>query len=240
MCRPTGYWGAQTQRSLENFAIGATCSSGRPVIRALGLLKKAAALANSELGVLRRRARAPIAAAADEVHRGELDGHFPLVVFQTGSGTQSNMNANEVIANRAIEILGGALGAKSPVHPNDHVNMGQSSNDTFPTAMHIAAVERSTERLLPAVEALRGTLEAKARRVRRRRQDRADAPAGRDADDARPGDRWLGRADRRRHAGASGRARDGLLELALGGTAVGTGLNAHPQFGPVRPRTCRR
>ena len=157
------YWGAQTQRSVEHFDIGRdTFVWGRPVVRGLGLLKKSAALANSDLGLLDVEVSRAIVQAADEVARGELDDHFPLVVFQTGSGTQSNMNANEVIANRAIEILGGELGSKSPVHPNDDVNKSQSSNDTFPTAVHVAVVLELAERLHPAVDGLVAALEAKA------------------------------------------------------------------------------
>src|SRR3954451_23049480 len=147
------YWGAQTQRSLEHFDIGRdTFVWGRAVIRGLGLLKKSAALANSDLGLLDVERSEAIVQAADEVARGELDDHFPLVVFQTGSGTQSNMNANEVIANRAIELLGGELGSKTPVHPNDHVNRSQSSNDTFPTAVHVAVVLELNERLYGAIK----------------------------------------------------------------------------------------
>ncbi|MBM4058457.1 MAG: class II fumarate hydratase, partial [Planctomycetes bacterium] len=150
------YWGAQTERSRENFRIGVDRFRwGRPVIRALGVLKKAAALANGELGQLPTATVNLIVRAADEVIAGKLDDHFPLVVFQTGSGTQSNMNANEVISNRAIEMAGGTMGSKKPVHPNDDVNRGQSSNDTFPTAMHVAAVEVIHGRLLPAVRQLR-------------------------------------------------------------------------------------
>ena len=142
------YWGAQTERSRDNFKVGVDRFQwGRAIKRALGILKKSAALANADLGQLSQDTASLIRQAADEVIQGKLDDHFPLVVFQTGSGTQSNMNANEVIANRAIEIAGGTLGSKSPVHPNDDVNRGQSSNDTFPTAMHIAAVEVTTDRL---------------------------------------------------------------------------------------------
>ena len=150
------YWGAQTERSRDNFKIGVERFQwGRAVKRALGILKKSAALANGELGQLPADKVQLIAQAADEVIAGTLDDHFPLVVFQTGSGTQSNMNSNEVISNRAIEIAGGEMGTKQPVHPNDDVNRGQSSNDTFPTAMHIAAVEVIHDRLLPAVRELR-------------------------------------------------------------------------------------
>jgi len=144
------YWGAQTQRSRENFKIG-TERMPLPLIRAYGILKRAAAEANMEMGELDKKIGKAIVAAADEVIQGKLDDHFPLVVWQTGSGTQTNMNANEVISNRAIEMLGGEMGSKKPVHPNDHVNRSQSSNDTFPTAMHIAAVLEINERLLPAL-----------------------------------------------------------------------------------------
>src|SRR5215218_328081 len=149
------YWGAQTQRSIGNFPIGRDRFVwGRSIIEGLGILKSAAAEANAELGELDPELATTIRAAADEVANGALDDHFPLVVFQTGSGTQSNMNANEVISNRAIEMLGGELGSKSPVHPNDHVNRSQSSNDTFPTAVHVAVVLELAERLYPAVDAL--------------------------------------------------------------------------------------
>ena len=229
------YWGAQTQRSLEHFDIGRdTFVWGRPVIRGLGLLKKAAALANADLGLLDVELASAIERAADEVARGELDDHFPLVVFQTGSGTQSNMNANEVIANRAIELLGGELGSKSPVHPNDDVNKSQSSNDTFPTAVHVAVVLELAERLHPAVDTLVAALEAKAGRARRRRQGRPHPPPGRDAGDARPGDRGVGRpgarragrravrrqpgpgARHRRHRGRDRAQRTGRLRAARG------------------------
>ena len=159
------YWGAQTQRSLHNFEIGRdTFVWGRDMIRALGTLKKSAALANKELGELPGDVADLIVQAADEVIAGKLDDEFPLVVFQTGSGTQSNMNTNEVISNRAIELAGGERGSKKPVHPNDHVNRGQSSNDTFPTAMHIAVVCALNERLYPAVQQLRDTLDEKAKK----------------------------------------------------------------------------
>ncbi len=157
------YWGAQTQRSLQNFDIGRpTFVWGRPMIKALGVLKKSAAQANADLGELPRDIADLIVQAGDEVIDGKLDEDFPLVVFQTGSGTQSNMNSNEVISNRAIEIAGGEMGTKKPVHPNDHVNRGQSSNDTFPTAMHIAVVTQINEKLYPDVAKLRDTLAAKA------------------------------------------------------------------------------
>src|SRR4249919_1787734 len=155
------YWGAQTERSLHHFSIGAE-HFPRPMIRALGILKKAAALANGDLGMLSRSSVDLIVKAADEVIDGKLDDHFPLFVWQTGSGTQTNMNTNEVISNRAIELAGGTLGSKSPIHPNDHVNMSQSSNDTFPTAMHIAGATVFVERLLPRVRELRDALAAKS------------------------------------------------------------------------------
>ena len=157
------YWGAQTERSLHNFDIGReTFVWGRPMIKALGILKKSAALANAELGELPADIAELIAKAGDEVIAGDLDAEFPLVVFQTGSGTQSNMNSNEVISNRAIELAGGERGSKTPVHPNDHVNRGQSSNDTFPTAMHIAVVNELAA-MYPRVQQLRDTLDAKAK-----------------------------------------------------------------------------
>ncbi|HET7761050.1 MAG TPA: class II fumarate hydratase, partial [Phycicoccus sp.] len=204
---------------------------GRPVIRGLGLLKKAAAQANADLGLLPDDVARAVVQAADEVARGELDDHFPLVVFQTGSGTQSNMNANEVVANRAIEILGGALGSKDPVHPNDHVNRSQSSNDTFPTAVHVAVALELAERLHPAVDALVAALDAKA-------EDLGDVvKVGRThLQDATPVTlrqeigAWAGQLREAqedvRHAGQR------VLALAIGGTAVGTGLNAPAEFGP--------
>ena len=227
------HWGAQTERSLHNFEIGrSTFVWNRPMIRALGVLKKSAALANGELGELPADIAALVAQAADEVIAGDLDDDFPLVVFQTGSGTQSNMNANEVISNRAIEIAGGEMGTKSPVHPNDHVNRGQSSNDTFPTAMHIAVVEQLNNKLYPDVAKLRDTLDAKAKEFkdivmvgRTHLQDATPILLGQvisgwvaQIDFALDGVRY-----------ADSRAR----ELAIGGTAVGTGLNSHPDFGPL-------
>jgi fumarate hydratase, class II len=225
------YWGAQTERSRDNFKIGVERFVwGRPVIRALGILKKAAALANGELGQLPDDTVRLITAAADEVIAGRLDDHFPLVVFQTGSGTQSNMNANEVISNRAIELAGGVMGSKQPVHPNDDVNRGQSSNDTFPTAMHIAAVEVIHGRLLPAVRSLREVfyeLEVQYRDLvkigRTHLQDATPITLGQEISG------WRAQLDDRL-AGID-RALPGLYELAIGGTAVGTGLNAHPKFG---------
>jgi fumarate hydratase class II len=225
------YWGAQTQRSIENFPIGRdTFVWGRAMIRALGVLKKSAALANAELGELPPEVAALISRAADEVIAGELDDHFPLVVFQTGSGTQSNMNANEVIANRAIALAGGELGTKEPVHPNDHVNRGQSSNDTFPTAMHIAVTEELNARLYPAATRLRDTLAAKAAAYedivkvgRTHLQDATPITLGQEIG------AWVAQLDQ---ALAMVRAAEaGVRQLAIGGTAVGTGLNAHPEFG---------
>ena len=225
------YWGAQTERSRENFRIGVDRFQwGRALKRALGILKKAAALANGDLGQLPADKVKLIVAAADEVIAGKLDDHFPLVVFQTGSGTQSNMNANEVISNRAIEMDGGVMGSKTPVHPNDDVNRGQSSNDTFPTAMHIAAVEVIHDRLLPAVRALRDvflTLEKKYGAIvkigRTHLQDATPITLGQEIS------AWRAQLDDR--IASIERALPGLYELAIGGTAVGTGLNAHPKFG---------
>jgi len=227
------YWGAQTERSLDNFKIGVDRFQwGRPLKQSLGILKKCAALANGELGQLPAETVALISQAADEVIAGRLDDHFPLVVFQTGSGTQSNMNANEVISNRAIEIAGGVLGSKKPVHPNDDVNRGQSSNDTFPTAMHIAAVQVIHDRLLPAVRQLRDVflaLETKHADLvkigRTHLQDATPITLGQEISS------WRAQLDDR-IAGIE-RALPGLYELAIGGTAVGTGLNAHPRFGDV-------
>ena len=226
------YWGAQTERSLHNFDIGRnTFVWGRPMVRALGILKKSAALANAELGELPRDIADLIARAGDEVISGKLDDHFPLVVFQTGSGTQSNMNANEVISNRAIELAGGELGSKTPVHPNDHVNRGQSSNDTFPTAMHIAVVSELAA-MYPRVERLRNTLDKKAEEYddvvmvgRTHLQDATPIRLGQVISG------WVAQIDLALDGirYADSRAR----ELAIGGTAVGTGLNAHPRFGAL-------
>ncbi len=223
------YWGAQTQRSLEHFAIGRERFVwGRPVIRALGLVKKHAALANAELKVLPAATADLIARAAHEVADGRLDDEFPLVVFQTGSGTQTNMNANEVIAARANELAG--LGRSGGlVHPNDHVNRGQSSNDVFPTVMHVATVAESQDRLVPAIMGLRATLAAKAR------DHGAVVMLGRthlqDATPVRLGQvigGWVAQLDQA--LATLVRAGDGLHDLALGGTAVGTGANTHPRF----------
>ncbi len=222
------YWGAQTQRGLENFPIG-TETMPRPVLRALGIQKKTAAAVNMALGELEATIADAVMRAADEVTAGTLDAHFPLVVWQTGSGTQTNMNANEVIANRAIELLGGVLGAKDPVHPNDHVNRGQSSNDTFPTVMHIAAVEEIGGRLSPALGRLLATLDEKSRAF-------ADiVKIGRThAQDATPltlGQEFSGYATQVRYGIERVEATlPRLLQLAQGGTAVGTGLNAHADF----------
>ena len=227
------YWGAQTQRSLQNFPIGQErFKMPRSIIRAMGILKKGAALANADLGELPREKAELIVRAADEVIAGKLDDHFPLVVFQTGSGTQTNMNANEVIANRAIELAGGVLGSKKPIHPNDDVNRGQSSNDTFPTAMHIAVVEELHRQLYPSVQKLRDTLAAKAEAYkdvvkvgRTHLQDATPITLGQEIGS------WVAQIDY--CLGEVRHAEQGLYELAIGGTAVGTGLNAHPKFGDL-------
>jgi fumarate hydratase, class II len=222
------YWGAQTQRSILNFPIGGE-RMPPAIVRALGVVKRAAALANKGLGTLDSRLADAIAQAAQEVIDGRFDDHFPLVVWQTGSGTQSNMNANEVIANRAIEILGGKIGAKDPVHPNDHINRGQSSNDTFPTAMHIAAAEKIVHELVPALQHLRSALNHKARAF-------ADIiKIGRThTQDATPvtlGQEFSGYVAQVEYGiRRINQAAEYLFELAQGGTAVGTGLNAHPDF----------
>src|SRR6266849_9838044 len=229
-------WGAQTQRSHLNFPIGLDrCRWGRPVIRALGILKKCAALANEDLGQLPREKVDLIVRAAQEVIDGKLDGEFPLVVFQTGSGTQTNMNANEVIANRAIQLAGGVVGSKNPVHPNDDVNHSQSSNDTFPTAMHIATVEQLVDVLTPAIRTLRDTLDAKARAFspvvmvgRTHLQDATPLTLGQVISG------WVAQLDQALDGIA--RVLPGVCALAIGGTAVGTGLNAHPRFGEVAAR----
>jgi fumarate hydratase class II len=227
------YWGAQTERSRDNFKIGVERFQwGRALKKSLGILKKCASLANGELGQLPSDTVALIVQAADEVIAGKLDDHFPLVVFQTGSGTQSNMNANEVISNRAIEIAGGVMGSKKPIHPNDDVNRGQSSNDTFPTAMHIAAVQVLHDRLLPAVRQLRDvflSLEKKHADLvkigRTHLQDATPITLGQEISS------WRAQLDDR--IKGVERAMPGLYELAIGGTAVGTGLNAHARFGDV-------
>ena len=222
------YWGAQTARSLANFRIGDE-RMPRELIRALGVLKLAAARSNAALGVLSQETSDCVTRAAQEVIDGRLDDHFPLVVWQTGSGTQTNMNANEVIANRAIELAGGEIGSKDPVHPNDHVNRGQSSNDTFPTAMHIAAAERIVHHLLPAMTHLRNALAHKAAAfddiVKIGRTHLMDAVPLTLGDEFSA---WAHQLDKGidRVRGAL----PDLYELALGGTAVGTGLNTHRDF----------
>jgi fumarate hydratase class II len=225
--RADRYWGAQTERSLHHFDIGFDVMP-REMVRALGILKKAAALVNEELGKLPSDKTRLIARAADEVIEGRLDEHFPLRVWQTGSGTQTNMNANEVISNRAIELAGGVLGSKQPVHPNDHVNMSQSSNDTFPTAMHIASAEQM-RKLIPEVKRLRDAIDAKAKEFadvvkigRTHLQDATPLTVGQEFGG------WASLLERdveRLEA-----VMPGLLDLAIGGTAVGTGLNSHPEF----------
>jgi fumarate hydratase, class II len=223
------YWGAQTQRSLVHFSIGDDHMPKR-VYHAYGYVKKAAAMVNAAAGRLPQWKTDAIVCAADEAIKGLLDENFPLFVWQTGSGTQSNMNVNEVLSNRAIQLLGGKIGSKSPVHPNDDVNMGQSSNDTFPTAMHIAAVLELEQHLLPMAEALAAAVEAKAK------QWNNVVKIGRThLEDAVPltvGQEWSGWSHQIRDALARIRAAEGgLYELAAGGTAVGTGINAPPGFG---------
>ena len=224
-------WGAQTERSRHFFSIGAPRFVWtRPVIRALGLLKKAAAVANGSLGTVSKERAELIARAADEVIAGALDAEFPLVVFQTGSGTQSNMNANEVIANRANQLAGKPLGSHEPIHPNDHVNKGQSSNDGFPVVMHVAAAEAIVHRLIPEVTALRNTLDDKAKAFagvvmigRTHLQDAVPVTLGQVVGG------WVAQIDDAL-ADVTASLQD-LYALALGATAVGTGLNAHPKFG---------
>ncbi|HLK63293.1 MAG TPA: class II fumarate hydratase [Bryobacteraceae bacterium] len=223
-------WGAQTERARHNFPIGVEHYRwGRPVIRALGILKKCAALANRELGQLPAAKSDPIVRAAQEVIDGKLDGEFPLGVFQTGSGTQTNMNANEVIANRAVQLAGGVAGSKTPIHPNDDVNHSQSSNDTFPTAMHIATVEELEGTLVPAIRGLRDTLSAKSEQFadvvmvgRTHLQDATPVTLGQVISG------WVAQLDQA--ADTIRLSLPGVLALAIGGTAVGTGLNADPRF----------
>jgi len=222
------YWGAQTQRSLMNFKIG-TEKMPSEVIRAFGILKKAAAQANHELGLLDGTIKDLIVRAADEVIGGTLVDHFPLVVWQTGSGTQSNMNVNEVISNRGIQLAGGTMGSKKPVHPNDHVNMSQSSNDTYPTAMHIAAVEAIEDYLIPRVKQLRDTLDGKAKKFahiikigRTHLQDATPVTLGQEISG------WVAQIDNALRTIELTLPQ--LKELAVGGTAVGTGLNSHPKY----------
>lgn len=222
------YYGAQTARSLMNFKIGDE-TMPRELIRAFGILKKSAALVNMDLGILAKEKGELIVKAADEVIEGKLDDHFPLKIWQTGSGTQTNMNVNEVIANRAIEMAGGELGSKTPVHPNDDVNKAQSSNDTFPTAMHIAAVEEIHRRLIPMVTLLRDTLKEKSEKF-----DKIIKIGRTHLMDAVPltlGQEFSAYAEQL----TLGLKRieiclERLYPLALGGTAVGTGLNTHPEF----------
>jgi fumarate hydratase class II len=229
-------WGAQTERSHVNFQIGVERFYwGRQVIRALGILKKCAALANGELGQLPREKVDLIVRASQEVIDGKWDDEFPLVVFQTGSGTQTNMNANEVIANRAIQIVGGALGSKKPIHPNDDVNHSQSSNDTFPTVMHIATVEAIESLLLPAVAELREVLHAKSQAYhhivmigRTHLQDATPLTVGQMISG------WVAQLDQA--LDTIRQSFSWVYELAIGGTAVGTGLNADPRFGEVTAR----
>src|SRR6266436_264884 len=222
------YYGAQTARSLVHFAIG---KDTMPVelIRAFGVLKKAATLVNQDLGKLPADKARLIAQAAEEVIAGKLNEHFPLRIWQTGSGTQTNMNVNEVISNRAIEIAGGVMGSKKPIHPNDDVNMSQSSNDTFPTAMHIAAATETARRLLPAIKKLRDALDTKAKEFadivkigRTHLQDATPLTLGQEFSG------WVSLLDR--DGARIAVVLDGLYDLAIGGTAVGTGLNAHPEF----------
>jgi fumarate hydratase class II len=222
------YWGAQTERSLLHFNIGNDMMP-REMIRAFGILKKAAALVNQDLGKLPAEKAKLIAQACDEVIAGKLDEHFPLRVWQTGSGTQTNMNANEVISNRAIEIAGGVMGSKKPIHPNDDVNMSQSSNDTFPTAMHIAAAEQMNK-LIPAIQTVQDAIDAKAKEFkdvvkigRTHLQDATPLTVGQEMSG------WSSLLER--DIDRMNATLPGLYDLAIGGTAVGTGLNAHPEFG---------
>jgi fumarate hydratase, class II len=222
------YYGAQTARSLIHFAIGKDTMPPE-LIRAFGVLKKAAALVNQDLGKLPADKTALITQAADEIIGGRLDKHFPLRIWQTGSGTQTNMNVNEVISNRAIEISGGVMGSKKPIHPNDDVNMSQSSNDTFPAAMHIAAATETRQKLLPAIKRLRDALDAKGKEFadivkigRTHLQDATPLTLGQEFSG------YVNLLDR--DGGRVAMALDGLYDLAIGGTAVGTGLNAHPEF----------
>jgi fumarate hydratase, class II len=223
------YWGAQTQRSLIHFDIGEDRMPPE-LIRAFGVLKKAAAQVNRDLGKLDEKKTGLVVRAAEEVIEGRLNDHFPLRIWQTGSGTQTNMNANEVISNRAIQLAGGEMGSKKPIHPNDHVNMSQSSNDTFPTAMHIAAAEQMERNLLPAVRELRDALQEKAQAFaevikigRTHLQDATPLTVGQEMSG------WVALLDRDLQRLRC--ALHDLYDLAIGGTAVGTGLNAHPEFG---------
>ncbi|PJZ84555.1 class II fumarate hydratase [Leptospira harrisiae] len=224
----TRYWGAQTERSLHHFHIG-TDRFPREMIRAFGILKKCAALTNQNLGILSTEKTELIVNAAEEVIEGKLDDHFPLVVWQTGSGTQTNMNVNEVISNRAIEMAGGVLGSKTPIHPNDDVNKAQSSNDTFPTAMHIACAEQLVHKLIPALQTLHDTLEKKSKEFA------SIIKIGRThLQDATPltlGQEFSGYVQQLSYSiDRVKRVLPSVYRLALGGTAVGTGLNTHPKF----------
>ncbi len=222
------YWGAQTQRSLVHFNIGPDVMAPE-LIRAFGILKKAAALVNQDLGKLPGDKAKLITQAADEVISGRLNDQFPLRIWQTGSGTQTNMNVNEVISNRAIQLAGGQMGSKKPVHPNDDVNMSQSSNDTFPTAMHIAAAERVERALIPAIESVRKAIAAKSKEFenvlkigRTHLQDAVPMTLGQEFSG------WASQLER--DINRLRQVLDGLYDLAIGGTAVGTGLNTHPEF----------
>jgi fumarate hydratase class II len=222
------YYGAQTARSLIHFAIGKDMMPPE-LIRAFGILKKAAALVNQDLGKLSAEKAKLIAQSSDAVISGQLNDHFPLRIWQTGSGTQTNMNVNEVIGNRAIEIAGGTMGSKKPIHPNDDVNMSQSSNDTFPTSMHIAAATETARRLIPAVKKLRDALDGKGKEFagivkigRTHLQDATPLTVEQEFSG------WVSLLDR--DLARIAQALDGLYDLAIGGTAVGTGLNAHPEF----------
>lgn len=222
------YWGAQTQRSLENFKIGGH-TFPPSMIKAFGVVKKAAALTNFELGKLGKEKCELIVKACDEVISGKLNEHFPLVVWQTGSGTQSNMNANEVISNRAIEMAGGEMGSKEPIHPNDDVNKSQSSNDSFPTFMHVAAIDHLSDHLLPRLKTLRQTFDSKAKAFN------DIVKIGRthfmDATPLTLGQELSGYAAQLENAEeVIEKSFSGLYKLALGGSAVGTGLNTHPEY----------
>src|ERR1700675_476670 len=222
------YWGAQTQRSIQNFPIG-TEKMPIELIRALGIVKKASALVNHQLGLLSPKKKDLIVKTCDELLSGKLDQHFDLVIWQTGSGTQTNMNVNEVIANRAIKKAGGKLGSKTPIHPNDDVNMSQSSNDVFPTAMHIAAADRVKNALIPAIKTVHAAIAAKAKEFhdvvkigRTHLQDAVPLTIGQEFGG------WASLLDRDIHR--LEQALEGLYDLAIGGNAVGTGLNTHPEF----------
>ena len=229
------YWGAQTERSLRYFAIG-TDVMPPEMIRAFGILKKAAAMVNRDLGKLDCEKATVLIQAADEVIAGTLDDHFPLSIWQTGSGTQTNMNANEVISNRAIALVKGSLGSKSPIHPNDHVNLSQSSNDTFPTAMHIAAVQVINQNLIPSLQKLRNALVVKEQEFnsiikigRTHLMDAVPLTLGQEFSG------YVAQIDRALVQIQS--TLPGLYELAIGGTAVGTGLNTHPEFADRAAKT---